>query len=259
MSLHELFKNRMGMVMIAFSLVFFTAACGNDQPEVVDESAVVVDGDADVAADADVAVDADAEVTVEADAEVADDSAVAVDEVDAVSTSVMTDTIIDTDVITEVEVITQVEAAEIEVETTVMTDTDVTIDRASDTESDVTVETEDVDTASSTAIIVMTDSAGGTFLGDPVEQIPFFVSEQEGLVVDENFEPVQISEDIIYDEGLDQTMFGEIDQDGMTQLTYNDMPLYRYVGPEGSDWQTTAGDLGLRQITPEGEMGDMAN
>lgn len=263
MKLRNMSQKYLGVVALALMLIFSVSACNNDEPEVV-EAPVAVDGEADVAADADadadVAVDAEADVTVEAEEEtvVAADSEIDTDDVDAVSTSVMTDTIIDTDVITEVEVITQVEAAEIQVDTTVMTDTDVTVDRASDTESDVTVETEDVDTSATTAIIVMTDSAGGTFLGDPVEQRPFFVSEQGEMVVHEDFEPIEVNDDIIYDEGLDQNMFGEIDQDGRIILTYNDTPLYRYVGPDGGDWRTAANDLGLRQITPEGEMGDMS-
>lgn len=261
MNLRDRSQKYLGIVALALMLIFSVSACDNDEPEVV-EAPAAVDSEADVAtdADADVAVDAEADVTVEAEEEavVAADSEIDTDDVDAVSTSVMTDTIVDTDVITEVEVITQVEAAEIQVDTTVMTDTDVTVDRASDTESDVTVETEDVDTSATTAIIVMTDSAGGTFLGDPVEQRPFFVSEQGDMVVHEEFEPVEVNEDIIYDEGLDQNMFGEMDQDGITILTYNDTPLYRYVGPDGGDWQTPASELGLRQITPEGEMGDMS-
>ncbi len=252
MKLPNWFGQRLGMLMVAFALVFFVSACDDNEANEVDEAAVVVDGEADVVEDAEVDVDA------EADAEIATDAEVDTDDVDAVETTVMTDTIIDTDVITEVEVITQVEAAEIEVETTVMTDTDVTIDRASDTESEVTVETEDVDTSSSTAIVVMTDSAGGTFLGDPVEQRPYFVSEQDEMIVDENFEAIEFDEEIIYDEGIDQNMFGEFDNDGIRQLTYGDRTLYRYTGPEDGDWRAAAEELGLRQLTPEGEIGDMA-
>ncbi len=243
-------RNRMGLTMVALSIALFVSACGNDQPAVVDES-VVVESEADLAVATTEAVE-DTAVVEESEA------TVDVETADAVSTSVMTDTVIDTDVITQVEVITETEVAEIIVEQQVMTDTDVTVNRDTDVESDVTVETEDVESASTSAIVLLNDAAGASFLGDPVQERPLFAGDQAGLIVDENFEPVEVSDEAIYGDGVDQGLFSETLQGDMRQLTYNGYPLYRYVGPDDGDWRTMASEQGLFQITPEGEMGEFA-
>lgn len=239
----------MGLPLVALSLALFVSACGDNQSAAVDEP-VVVDSGADLAVATEESVVAEEAVVTE--------ETVDVDSVDAVSTTVMTDTVVDTDVITQVQVMTETTAADIIVEQQVMTDTDVTIDRTSDTESDLTVETEDVDSASTTAIVLLTDSAGGSFLGDPVEQRPLFVSQDDTFIVSEEFEPILASDDAIYGEGIDQGFFDQIDRDGMAQLTYNGHPLYRYTGPQEGDWRTLATDQGLSGVTSEGDMGEFA-
>lgn len=225
------------LLSLLLVLALFVAACGQDEPATVTEPA-----DADQAAVVEATV-----VVTEAD-----------DEVDAVSTTVVTDTIVDTDVITEIEVLTQTDVAEVEIVTEVMTDTDVTVDTASSTESEVITESEDVDTGQAFAVIVIADGAGAQFLGDPLEQRPVFASENEALVVDERFEPLAIGEETIFGEGVDQNLFGEIDRDGMRQLTYNNHPLYRFTGEEGEDWRSYTGQLGLSPLTAEGEFGEFS-
>lgn len=227
---------RLILLSLLLVLALFVAACGQDEPEVVVAPAAEV---------------------VEPEAEVVEEEA-AVDEVDAVATTVVTDTIVDTDVITQIEVITQTDVAEVEVVTEVVTDTDVTVDTASDVETDVTTITESVTTGQDFAVILLSDAAGNQFLGDPLGQQPIFASEGEELIADPRFEPIQAGEGAVYGEGVDQTLFGEIEGNGIRQLTYNNRPLYRFVGEEGEDWRTPATELGLSPVTDEGEFGEFA-
>ncbi|MEZ4730342.1 MAG: hypothetical protein R3E79_24700 [Caldilineaceae bacterium] len=234
------------LLLLSFLLVLalFVAACGQDEPEVV-----VAPGGEDTAA-----VEQEA-VVVEEEATVVEEE-VAVDEVDAVATTVETETIVDTDVITEIEVLTQTDVAEVEVVTEVMTDTDVTVDTTSDTETETEIVTEDVDTGQALAIVIITDAAGGQFLGDPVEQRPIFAGDQ--FVVDERFEPITANEDVVFGNGLDTNLYGEVNEGGVNYLTYNNRVLYRFVGAEGEDWRTPATDLGLSPLTPTGDFGEFA-
>jgi hypothetical protein len=227
------------LLVLALAMV----ACGQDEPEAVvpaDTGAVVVD---------ETAVDEAAVVEQE----------VVVDEVDAVATTVVTETIVDTDVITEIEVLTQTDTATVRIVTEVMTDTDVMVETDTTTESDVTVRTEDVDTGQAFAIIVIADAAGNQFLGDPLSQRPVFASESEALTVDPRFEAITAGEATLLGEGLDQNRIGEIDRDGVRQLTYNNRPLYRFTGEENEDWRTPAGELGLWPLTAEGDFGDFTD
>lgn len=230
-------RKHLFLLSLLLVLALFVAACGQDEPATVtepvgaNEAAVI-------------------EVTVVATA--------AADEVDAVSTTVMTDTLVDTDVITEIEVLTQTDIANIRVVTEVMTDTNVTIDTASNTDSAVTTETANVNTGQASAVILIADGAGNAFLGDPLAQQPIFGSANEGLVVDERFEPIAVGEETIFGEGLDRNLFGEIDRDGMRQLTYNNHPLYRFTGEEGEDWRSSTNQLGLSPLTAAGEIGEFS-
>lgn len=239
---------QLGLLLVALSLLLLVSACDNDQP-------AVVGGDTDVVVATEEAVDG--AVTPEATTETAGDETIDISEADAVSTSVMTDTVVDTDVITQVQVMTETTSADIVVEQQVFTDTNVSVDRSSETETAVTVESENVDSASTLAIIMLADSAGNTFLGDPVEQRPLFIASDNTMVTDQNFEPIQVDSEAIYGEGVDQGMLGELDANGMRQLTYNGHPLYRYTGPADGDWLTAANDAGLAPVTTTGEMGDI--
>lgn len=246
MTLLTMMQSRLGLAMVALSLVLFASACGDNQPAAVDEP-IVVDEGASLTVTEEAAVDADATTGLNE-----------TDGVEAVSTTVMTDTVFDTDVITQVEVTTETTAAEIVVEQQVMTDTDVTINRDTASDTDVRVETENIASASSDAVILLTDAAGTAYLGDPIEGRPLFVSNQDTPIVDENFTPVQMSDEMIYGEGVDQGMFGELEQNGMRQATYNGHPLYRYTGAADSDWRTAANELGLFPVTATGDMGEFA-
>lgn len=252
-----LFGSLMLVLLLALS------ACGNDQPEVVDEPVVsedVVDTEADV--DAEVAVDAeaDAEVDAEADAEAGANAEATAEELEAVETAVMTETetLVDTDVITEVAVMTETESAEIIVETTVMTDTEVSIDTETMTDTDVTVERDDAGSSGGMGIVIITDSAGNNVLGDPLNEQPYFAGEQ-GFAQDDNFEAVHADDEIIMGEGFDQELVGEQEENGVRQLTYNNYYLYRYVGPGDGDWRQLAQDFGVSPLTPEGEYGEYSD
>lgn len=232
---------------LMLTLALFVSACGNDEADTVDEP---VAGEEVIADDAEVAADAEAEADADAEAEIDEAE---IDEADVVATAVVTETLTDTDVMTETIVTTETESAEVVAETIVMTDTDVTIDTDTETVTDTEVETTDVSTEGTMAVMVLTDADGNEFLGDPVEQVPFFASEQEGAIDDDRFAPVEFGEEVLYDENLDTAMFGEMDQDGMRQLTYNGYALYHFTGEEGGDWMTAAQEAGLSPLTPDGE------
>lgn len=232
MNVPKLEGKRLILLSLLLVLALFVAACGQDEPEVV------------------VAPAGEEAAVVEEEAAVVEEE-VDTDEVDAVATTVVTDTIVDTDVITEIEVLTQTDVAEVEVVTEVMTDTDVTVDTASDTETETETITEDVDTGQSLAIVLITDATGNEFLGDPLEQRPVFASDE--LIVDERFEPIRAGEDVVFGEGLDTNLYGEINQGGVNYLTYNNRILYRFIGEDNEDWNIAAGELGLSPLSREGE------
>jgi len=233
-------------------LALFISACDNEPEGVVVEEPVVVEGEGEV-------VEGEAEV-VEGEAEGEGEVEVVEGETE-VETEVMTDTqvITDTDVITETLVTTETDEIEVETETTVITETEVSVDTETDVETEVITDTEDIDESEAFAIVLIADSAGGQFLGDPVENRPVFTSESEELIDDERFEPIEFSEELVFGEGLDSALFDEIDQDGVRVLTFNGRPLYRFVGDEGEDWRTPAGELGLSPLTAEGELGEFAD
>lgn len=239
MNVPKLEGKRLILLSLLLVLALFVAACGQDEPEVV------------------VAPAGEEAAVVEQEAAVVEEEA-AVDEVDAVATTVITDTIVDTNVITQIEVITQTDVAEVEVVTEVITDTDVTVNTASDTESDVTTITESVTTGQNFTIIVLSDAAGNQFLGDALGQHPVFASEGTAAITDPRFEPIQAGEGAVYGEGVNQALFGEVDQNGIRQLTYNNRPLYRFTGEASEDWRTSATELGLSPLTATGEPGEFA-
>ena len=228
------------LLSLLLVLALFVAACGQDEPEPVAAP-----------------VGADTADVVEATA-VATEGAITTDEADVVATTVMTDTIVDTNVITEIEVLTQTDVANIRVVTEVMTNTDVTVDTASNTESAIITETEDLNTGQALVIVLIADTAGNQFLGDPLSQRPIFASENEGLVVDEHFEPLIVGEQTVFDEDLDRNLVGEIDRNGIRQLTYNNHPLYRFVGGDEEDWRSYADQQQLVPLTATGDIGDFA-
>lgn len=246
-------------LMLVFALVL--GACGNEGADTGGDQTVgeeIVDGDAEIIEDDAAADETDADAAVDAEAEADVDADVDTDEADVVATEVVTETLTDTDVMTETIVTTETETAEVLVETTVMTDTDVTVDTETDTETDTQVETEDVSESDALAIIVLADTSGNQFLGDPLEQRPFFASDQESMLMDERFAPIEVNDEALYDENLDSNLFGETEQDGMRQLTYNGYVLYRFTGGEDEDWMTAAQEAGLLPLTPEGEFGEIS-
>jgi hypothetical protein len=245
-------RKHMLYVPLMLLLALVVAACGSNEPQAVEPAGadVVVQEEAAVLESE---VEASAELESEVEALEATD-----DEADAVSTTVVTETLVDTDVVTEVEVLTQTDVVEVQVVTEVMTDTDVIVDTASDTESNVTVTTQDVDANETFAMILIADSAGNQFLGDPLEQRPVFASQSQDLVVDDRFEPVIANENTLLGEGLDQNWVSEVDRNGMRQITYNNYPLYRYVGEDATGWRAAAAEAGLYPLTSAGEPGEFS-
>jgi hypothetical protein len=228
------------LLSLMLTLALLIGACGDNEPEVVEEPVVVEEEPVVVEEEA----TPEAEVVVEEEAEV-------------VATAVVTDT----GMITETEVTTETDVIEVITETMVITDTSI-VDTETEVESEVITETAELtETAESAqgaalAIVIITDTTGVEFLGDETSQQPLFASDQEGMVEDERFEPVMVSEDTNLDPGLDANLFGETELDGNRILTVNDRPVYRFVGEEGEDWRTAAAEVGLSPLTAQGELGE---
>lgn len=235
----KFYGQRTLLLALTLVLALVLSAC-DDEPE----AAVVEEP---VVAEEVVEAEADVEVVEEAEAEAEAD-------VDAVTTAVETEVIEDTDVITQTEVLTETEQVEIVTETTVMTDTDVTVDTETDVKTEVSTETADVDDTAF-ALIIIEDEAGNAILGDAAEQRPIYVytGNDEGLILDPDFEAIEFNDEIIVGEGLDQELLGEIDNDGFLQLTYNERPLYRFVGEEGMDAELAI-ERGFSPLSEAGEL-----
>ena len=238
-------------------IALFVSACGNDEPETVDtlpasESVVVDEGN-----------NVDTEVITDTEAGTTDDVTI-VDtedqsaEADVVATSVTSETITDTDVITQIQVLTETQSADIITETTVMTNIDVTINTDTETDTSTDVERASIGDADAAGIVIIADSAGNEVLGDALSGTPLFAG-QEGFLVNDNFEPLTTDEQIVMGEGFDQNLFGEQEQDGVRQLTFNNYYIYRYVGPVDADWRTQADEFGLSPLTPQGEPGQFTD
>lgn len=248
MTFSKLRGARLVLLSVMLMLALMITACDSDDDDIVEEPAIsseVVEEDAEVAV---VEVEEDAEVAAEAEVE---------SDVDVVETTVDTEVITDTDVITETEVMTETEAVEIVTETTVMTDTDIAVETSSDVDTATTVEKADVDTEVAFAIIVLVDEAGNEVIADAAEQRPLFTytGNDEGLIVDADFEAVEYNEDLVLGEGVDDELLGWIDNDGLNQLTFNERPIYRYVGSE-EDFNMIATEREFSPLSTTGELFD---
>ncbi|MEZ4617589.1 MAG: hypothetical protein R2867_19040 [Caldilineaceae bacterium] len=235
--------------MLTFMLIFalYVSACGNDEPEVVDVPAA---GEGVAQTDADVTATDDGVDIVDTEAQSG--------ESEVVATSVNTETISNTDVITQIQVLTETQSADIITETTVTTNTDVTVQTDTDTETSTDVQRESIDDSGTAGIVILTDSAGNDVLGDPLSGQPIFAGDQ-GFLVNDNFVPITADEEIVMGEGFDPNLFGEQDESGVRQLTFNNYYLYRYVGPTDEDWRPYAEEFGLTPLTPQGDAGEFSD
>lgn len=228
MNLH---RKHIFLVSLMVALMMVLSACGDDgateEPAVITEDAVV-GGDAD----ADVVVEETPVVTGE---EVITDTESDVE----TSTEVESEVIVDTDVITETEVFTETDVTEVITETEVITDVNVITDTQTVQDSAVQTETAEID-AEAVVLILFTDTEGNRFLADEEGQ-PIFAYTGTGTppVATENFQPLQDNENVVVGEGLDAAMFTADPESDMNQLTYNGMPLYRFIG-EGDPMQLAA-------------------
>lgn len=253
MNLH---RKQIFLVSILMALVMVLSACGDDgltdEPEVVTED-VVVGGETDVEVveETPVAVgedvvdaDVDAEADVEADAETATDVET------ETSTEVEAEVIVDTDVVTQTEVFTETDITEVITETEVITDVNVITDTETVQDSAVETEQADVDTTAAVVLIIFTDAEGNRFLADEAG-VPIFAytGTDTAPVATEEFQPLTETDQVIFGEGLDETMFLVNPESDIGQWTYNELPLYRYIGTD--DPLTVAPDYELAPLAVE--------
>jgi hypothetical protein len=213
------------LISMLVALMMVLSACGDDgatqEPAVITDDSVVTEEEAVVA-----------ETPVTADTEVMTDTEAAETETDVeTTTEVETDVIVDTEVITETEVFTQTDVTEVITETEVMTDVNVITDTETVQDTAVITDSAEVDTSEAIVLILFTDAEGSRYLADEEGQPIFAYTGAEGTApASQDFEPLQASENVVVGEGLDQAMFSQVDSNGVSQMTYNDLPLYRFVG-----------------------------
>lgn len=214
-------------------LVMVLSACGTDttqQPAVITEDAVVGGDTTAVEQETPVAVETevDTEATVETETDV------------ETTVEVETDVIVDTEVITETEVFTQTDVTQVITETEVITDVQVLTDTETVQDSAVMTDVAQVDTTQAVVLILFTDADGNRFLADEEGQPIFaYIGTETAAPANQNFEPLQATQNVVVGEGLDQAMFGQVQSNGVNQMTYNDLPLYRFVG-DGDPMQMAA-------------------
>ncbi|MBX3000069.1 MAG: hypothetical protein KF893_16225 [Caldilineaceae bacterium] len=198
MDLHKKHPILLSMIVV---LLMVLSACGTgttQEPAIVTE-ADVVEVDATPAAVEEAPVAAETPVVEEPLVEEPD---VAVEE-----------DITDTDVITETE------------------ETDVVTDTQDVQETGVQTPTVGLAATAPISLTLATDAAGNRFLADQNGQPIFaYIGAETAVTADENFEPLQATENLEVGEGLDPAMFGQVQRNGVNQMTYNDLPLYRFVG-----------------------------
>lgn len=264
MHLTQIRGHRAILISLIMALALVFAACDNNEGVEVEDPAVGVEGGA---------VDTDLETEVETDVDAeAEPVATEAAEEESVQTEVETQVMTDTQVITETEVFTEAVVTEVITETNVMTD----VAEAEIVDSEVMTESADLGTTTSPVqvqgseqqgdavagfvIFVVTDAAGNEYLADASNERPIFAQSDmsQGMLQDENFEPISIDENISITEDLDQSLFGVVDQDGFQQLTINGYPVYRYVG-EDADILTITQEQGLTPLTREGDLGELSD
>lgn len=163
---------------------------------------------------------------------VTEEAPVAVETPAVETPAVETPEVEDTEVVTETEAVTDTGA------TGTVTETETTQPGATGTVTGtqdvqgtgVQTPTVGMDATEPISLTLATDAAGNRFLADQDGQPIFaYTGTEAEFVANENFEPIH-AENVTMGEGLDETMFGQVEQDGVNQLTYNDMPLFRFVG-----------------------------
>ncbi|MBI1294740.1 hypothetical protein GC175_07250 [bacterium] len=249
-------------LIMALALVF--AACDNNEGVEVQDPAVGVEGGA---VETDLETEAETEIDTEAEPIATEEA-----EAESVQTEVETQVMTDTEVITQTEVFTEATVTEVITETNVITD----VAEAEIIDSDVMTESADLGTTTSPVqvqgseqegdavagfvIFVVTDAAGNEYLADASNERPIFAQSDtsQGMLQDENFEPISIDENISITEDLEQSLFGVVDQDGFQQLTINGYPVYRFVG-EDADIQIITQEQGLTPLTREGDLGELSD
>lgn len=277
MNLLNLRGNRLILLSLMIMLALVFSACNGDDGEGVQvEEPVVIEGEGEVAEGETEVTTGETEVITETEATTDETEVIteteategeATEEADEVTTEVEAEVITDTQVLTETEVITQADVAEVITETTVMTD--VTVQEDTVIDSEVMTETADLGTETAPVqiqgadeaqeagfVIIVLDVEGSQLLADAAEERPIFALSDSStdLIENENFEPIRVDENVAIGEGLEQSMFGVIDRDGYQQLTFNERPLYRYVGT-AEEMETLASEGGFAPLTPEGEPG----
>jgi predicted lipoprotein with Yx(FWY)xxD motif len=81
------------------------------------------------------------------------------------------------------------------------------------------------------ALNISESDTSGPYLADAEGYTLYtYTGADESQIDTSMWEPVEASDADTVGEGLDESLLGSVDRDGVQQLTYNNYPLYRYTG-----------------------------